>query len=496
MRSDGTPLPNSFKLSGSSPVKLSGEMEDGKCIMCGSDSPGKAMCGKCLSGYPRDDLGQINILFMIITFSLAASLLVTASSSILGSYYSDTMNRLSWLGPVLLILSVLGAGAIVFQARRMLFRREPLVYLAYIVGTLVTAASISYLLNARPQPSGITLGVIILIIGISVTAGTVYNIRKFSIAYMALPVLGFLPSFIGFTRVITGKPDIINYWLLHNDALIIMGMSLTFLIILLSINGSSLWSRILMPTLIWTTGVLVSAVSIGALLIVGPGPFIEISIYSGLLLVTAGMGSLISWRYLNYRMRRELNDVSKALIMAEEMYQSGKNYYALQHVDRALDLNPINGMGKDRRTDNIIFKVDRGRSLNGIIFEPGEYELAYNEKGKILTSQGKYPEAAKAYMEGVRRCPEYPESYINLAMLLYSTPGKKGEGAKYFNYYITSKGVFLKRWLKGDLTARYAEWMIENYGYFRRALNLKGKVLEKLGDEGDLLGYYSMMKGM
>ena len=108
----------------------------------------------------------------------------------------------------------------------------------------------------------------------------------------------------------------------------------------------------------------------------GSGPFIEISIYSGLLLVTAGMGSLISWRYLNYKMNRELKEVSKALIMAEEMYRNGRNYYAIQHIDRALHLNPISGMGMDRRTDNIIFKVDRGRSLNSIIFEPGEYERA------------------------------------------------------------------------------------------------------------------------
>jgi tetratricopeptide (TPR) repeat protein len=249
-----------------------------------------------------------------------------------------------------------------------------------------------------------------------------------------------------------------------------------------------------MPTLIWTSGVVISISSLTAFLIHGPGHFIEISIYSGFLLVTAGMGALISWRYLNYRMRRELSDVSKALITAEEMYRKGNNYYALQHVDRSLNLNPITGMGKDRRTDNIIFKIDRGHSLNGVVFEPGEYELAYNEKGKILTSQGKYPEAAKAYMEGIRRCPEYPESYINLAMLLYSTPGRKSEGAKYFNYYITSKGVFLKRWLRGDLTSMYAEWMVENYEYFRKALDLKGKVLGKLGDDGDLLGYYSMMK--
>jgi len=98
-------------------------------------------------------------------------------------------------------------------------------------------------------------------------------------------------------------------------------------------------------------------------------------------------------------------------------------------------------------------------------------------------------------MEGIRRCPEYPESYINLAMLLYSTPGKRGEGAKYFNYYLTSKSVFMKRWLKGDLTESYVKWMIDNYEQFSRALRLKGDVLGKLGEEGDLLGYYSMMKG-
>jgi tetratricopeptide (TPR) repeat protein len=495
LRSDVKPLPDSFKISGSSPVKLSGETEEGKCILCGSDSTGRSICGRCLSRYPRDDLGQINILFMIITFSMAASLMIIASSRILGSYYSDTMDRISWLGPTLLILSVLGAGAIVFQARKMLLSREPLIYLAYIRGTLLTSASLSFLINARPQPSGMTLGVIILIIGIAAAAGSAYGFRKFSIAYIALPLIGYLPSFIGFTRVITGKPDIIDYWLLHNDMLLVMGLTLTFLIILLSINSSSLWSKILMPTMIWTSGVVITSLSLGALLLRGSGPFIEISIFSGLLLIIAGMGSLISWRHLNYRMKRELKEVSKALVMAEEMYESGRNYYALQHIDRALHLNPISGMGMDRRTDNIIFKVDRGRSLNSIIFEPGEYELAYNEKGKILTSQGKYPEAAKAYMEGIKRSPEYPESYINLAMLLYSTPGKKGEGAKYFNYYITSKVVFLKRWMKGDLTTVYAGWMIENYEYFRRALNLKGKVLGKMGDEGDLLGYYSMMRG-
>ncbi|MGA1822092.1 MAG: tetratricopeptide repeat protein [Thermoplasmatota archaeon] len=496
MRSDGSRLPDSFNISGSSPVKFSGEMEEGKCIMCGSETPGRSMCGKCLSGYPRDDLGQINILFMIVTFGIAASLLIAYSSKILGSYYSDTMDRISWIGPVLLVLSLLGAGSIVFQARKKLLGREPLTYLAYIIGTLLAAASISYLLNAGPDPLGITLGVIILMIGTASAAGSMFSFKKLGTAHMALPLLGYLPSFTGFTRVIAGKPDIINYWLLHNDTLIVMGMALTFLIILLSINSSSLWSKILMPTIIWTSGIVIASLSLGAFMILGSGSFIEMSIYSGFMLVTAGMGSLISWRYLNLRMNRELIEVCRAITMAEVMYRSGKNYYALQHIDRALHLNPLSGMGMDRRTDNIIFKVDRGRSLRSIIFEPGEYELAYNEKGKILTSQGKYPEAVKAYMEGIRRCPEYPESYINLAMLLYSTPGKKAEGSKHFNYYVTSKGVFLRRWLKGDLTSFYAVWMTDNFDHFRRSLALKGKILSKLGEDGDLLGYYSMMKGM
>jgi len=37
--------------------------------------------------------------------------------------------------------------------------------------------------------------------------------------------------------------------------------------------------------------------------------------------------------------------------------------------------------------------------------------------------------------------------------------------------------------------------MSDNYEQFSRALRLKGDVLGKLGEEGDLLGYYSMMKG-
>ncbi|MDG6224770.1 MAG: tetratricopeptide repeat protein [Candidatus Thermoplasmatota archaeon] len=468
--------------------------EGGGCLMCGSSSPSGPVCEGCVGKFPRDDLTSINTIFLIATFCMAISLFIHASGPIMGDHYSETMERSSWMVFPMLFLSLLGSGAIIYQTRALSFGKEPMLTLSFIMGMLVVSSSLSYVLNAKPRADSSTIAIIFLISGLAAVIASALGIKKVRIDRLFLPVLGFMPSFFGLTRIMLDKPDIVDHWMLRNETLLLIGMVMTFSIMAINMSSSAFPLRRSMPSLIWSSGVLVSAVSLCTLRIVGPIRVFEISAAAGILLLIAGMGSIVSLRSLDLKMQHELKAVSRALIRADDMHRSGKDHYALQQVDRAIELNPVNGFGMSSGSDNILFKMDRGRSLREIIFEPGEYEIAFNERGKVLASQGKYPEAIKAFLEAINRNPDYPESYINLTMMLYSTPGKRKEAEKYYKYYLTSKGFFLKRWLQGGLTESAAGWILDNFIFFKRSLELKGEILNRLGYDGDVIGYYSMMR--
>lgn len=142
----------------------------------------------------------------------------------------------------------------------------------------------------------------------------------------------------------------------------------------------------------------------------------------------------------------------------------------------------------------MIFRMEGPGLLEDFTFVPSEYEISLNEKAKILSSQGKFPEAAKEYQEAIKRDPDFIESHQNLAMLLSSIPGKKKEATKHLDYLLGSKGLYIDRWMRHGVPTRYVYWMADSVALYREMLYKKSDMLYRLSREGDVWAYYSLIR--
>ncbi len=194
------------------------------------------------------------------------------------------------------------------------------------------------------------------------------------------------------------------------------------------------------------------------------------------------------------RMQNSKREIEEAFMRAEKLEERGKFFYALQQLDRAIKANPISGFGKTLEDANVIFQLEGADALFDFTFTSKEYEISLNEKAKILASQGKLAEAVKEYLEAIKRRPGYIESYLNVGMMLSSLPGKKKESNKYLNYLVASKSIYMERWLRRGIPWNYRFWMSDCFLTYRETLDRKSELLCKMGRDGDIWPYYSLVR--
>ena len=221
---------------------------------------------------------------------------------------------------------------------------------------------------------------------------------------------------------------------------------------------------------------------------------IDLMLLLPFLFLTSSTSSFMTEVVNDYRIEGWNSDMKESLGRAKDLEKRQKIFYALQQMDRAIRSNPVDGFGRDLEHANIIFSIEGRKDLEDFSFVASEYEISMNEKAKILSSQGKFTEAAREYQEAVKRNPDFIESYQNLAMLLSSIPGKKKEASKHLDYLLGSKGMYVERWMRYGVPTRYVYWMADSLEVYREMLKKKSDMLYRLSRDGDIWAYYSLVR--
>ncbi|MFW3146679.1 MAG: tetratricopeptide repeat protein [Thermoplasmatota archaeon] len=220
----------------------------------------------------------------------------------------------------------------------------------------------------------------------------------------------------------------------------------------------------------------------------------EALMLGSLAMVAVSVGAYLRIKFNEVDMTNSLKGMEESLSKAAELEKDGRYFYALQQYDRALALNPVSGLGRVESRDNVLYRIESGPHVKELVFEPSEYEISYNEKGKILSSQGKFVEASKEYLEAIRKRPDYVESYLNIAMLYASIPGRRNESRNYMRYLLVMKVIYLRRWYRPDLPSFYARWMMKSFRKYHETLEKKSELLNRFSKEGDIWSYYSLAR--
>jgi tetratricopeptide (TPR) repeat protein len=167
----------------------------------------------------------------------------------------------------------------------------------------------------------------------------------------------------------------------------------------------------------------------------------------------------------------------------------GKLDEAIQHFDRALQLNPddakaLNNLGKVLTTqgklDEAIQYFDRALQLN-----PDDAK-ALNNLGVALAAQGKLDEAVQHYEQALQLKPDYVDADYNLGNVLV-IQGKLDEAAQYYEQVLQLKPDFAEAHCNLGLVLARQGKLDEAVQHFERALQLKPNNADTLNNLGGVL---------
>jgi len=282
-------------------------------------------------------------------------------------------------------------------------------------------------------------------------------------------------------------------WFLSGKHVSVMGSVFLFFGTYLAFKDTSIVSKAMAPVLFYS----ISAVMFLFLVIFdqeGGTDVLDILLVVPFILLIVTSGAYLVECINDMKMDKATSEIEESLARAGDLESKGRYFYALQQMDRAIRANPVSGFGRIQGTPNIIFELEGPHHSEDFIFEPDEYEISMNEKGKILSSQNKFTEAAKEYLDITKRNPEYLEAYVNLSMLLSSIPGRRKEAVKHIDYLIASKEVYIERWIRPGMPMRYVFWMADAIREYRTLLDRKSDMLAKLSRDGDVWAYFSLVR--
>ena len=177
---------------------------------------------------------------------------------------------------------------------------------------------------------------------------------------------------------------------------------------------------------------------------------------------------------------------------AKNFYESEDYFYALQQIDLAIKNNPIWAFGRPPTSKSIYFMFEDEETLRKITHTPSDYAIAYYEKGKLYSSQGRLIEGIREYQKAMREDKDFLESYYGLWQLMQLVPDRANEGKKHLDYLISSKRILLRRLVERGLPSQivlYLAIFMENY---INSLQIKGMILQKVKRTTDIIPYFKM----
>ena len=411
-------------------------------------------------------------------------------------FSGDHQGSLKDLSYVLAIISFSIALSLLLLSRDQLFKKGVFEGLVIMISPSLIIFSLLIVFIYDHSPAWVLFSSILAIIAASSIFFFRSFFKKIPVKQILLLICGLFSVDIGFglSLLNIGNDHII--WFLSGSVILVMGVAIILISTIMIAKSLSLMQIESLPNVILfiSTILVVIPIYIHGESSSDPSPIVLSSIILGFSLLVIASGIWIRKRAIDEEIRINNREIKFSLDKCEKLMNDGRNYYALQQLDRAIVLNPIDGLGRGRELDNIIMRLKGSYRLDKITFSPNEYELGLNEKGKMLASQGRFQDAVKEFQEAIRRRPDYIETYMNLSMLLISIPGKRRESCKNIGYLLSYKDHYISRWLEDDLPYRRLRWISQNYIIYQRSLDLKSEILSEMGAKGDIWSYYSLLK--
>jgi ABC-type transport system involved in multi-copper enzyme maturation permease subunit len=280
-------------------------------------------------------------------------------------------------------------------------------------------------------------------------------------------------------------------WVIDGPILTLFGMGLYLISAFFIIRSSDLETIEGVPILLWILGsTLVSAILYVESFLGTRTTSLYLLLGNAMLLICTSLIAMASRRDVDRIMSRTETNISESILRGDRLISEGRPFYGLQQLDLALRMNPVDGFGKPKGSDNPLFRIEGSGHTSIYNFSASQNELALNEKGLIFCTQGRFSDAIRSYQEATKRDPDYLEPYWNLSTLLSTMPGKQTEGMRYTDYLIAAKTLYMRKWMKRMIQEDHGDWMGRCLDSYRRTLRRRSELLSQLSAKDDVWAYY------
>ena len=470
-------------------------IEEDKCIFCGNKTSERDLCRRCSISSTISPLSFIDLHFILPALSLIISFLFIQGKVILDMRLGLFSGNGYEMGFLLISLCLFSCFLLIMERRGSVMKPDNLKRSFFIILIPISILSFIPLLTMGVGPIQVMLPLLILPVVILLYALDRKNYSKKILLGLFVLILGSIMVCSGFGFSFSGMDIGSIIWFISGEHIALFGM-LTMCIAAyrISDNLNASTRTTLSIIALTTSSSLLFIVAIGGSIFGERGYIDDTLALISLIVLAISIMAKINIRVKESMMASSLNMIETSLNRAAKLEKSGKDFYALQQYDMALKVNPIHELGRPYYQGSIISKLDNRTTRENLSFEPTEYEISYNEKAKILSSQSRWNEAAKQYNEAIRMRPDYIITYLELSMLLASIPGKNKESEEHLRFFIYSKKTYIKRWFKEDLSPEILHWIGRSFDLYIETLEKKLDLLHEMSSGGDIWAYYSLGK--
>ncbi|MGA1872661.1 MAG: tetratricopeptide repeat protein [Thermoplasmatota archaeon] len=464
------------------------------CIGCGSDVEVKGeICKRCDQRRKWDVRKLTTPVLSLSIISMVLAFLILVNRQEISDSFDIDLSQRTDIGYLLVLLTIVSGIVFIWERRTSLAVWDAYRPILPVLGMVLIPLPVAIvLMDPTSMVSFLVLFLMLPVIGV-VFVFLRKELLHLGLVSMTLLAVGSILSLYGVLFSIK-EMDLTGFlWFLSGKHVSVLGSALLFIGSYLAFRDASIVSKAMAPVLFYC----ISAVMFVFLIIFiesGQSDVLDLLMVFPLLLMIISAASYMVECVNDVGMQRSMEEIEESLKRARDLGKRRNYFYALQQIDRAMRANPVSGFGRVQGTPNVIFDLEGPHHTEDFIFEPDEYEISMNEKGKILSSQGKFQEAMKEYQELIKRNPDFLEGYINLSMVLSSAKGRRKEAVKHIDYLIASKEVYIERWIRPGMPIRYVFWMADALREYRTMIDQKADMLNQLAKEGDVWAYFSLAR--
>jgi hypothetical protein len=464
--------------------------------MCGKEGVNdrEPFCGDCSRSLSREDPPFFDTL--IVTSVLVAILSFMVIMERTGSEGFAPLGLKSFEGPVrlLLIIAILSVSIIVIMKRDQFLSFRNMKGAALLVFPLMMSWSLISLLVPGGGLNEIQFSIAILVLSLLFGTVSMGEMLKVGWPLIVVSFLGGIAFELGFAGSVWDLDLRTGIWLIEGPFLMLIGTALVLFSSYRTYRSLDLASKEGVPVLLFSISLVIvlAVLSYNLTIDVSSRPLVG-SIGNIFMVLCIALVTLAGKRMLDNVMERTEKEMARSLAKGEGLIEKGELFFGLQQLDLSIRRNPLDGFGRQKGTNNPLFMIEGIAHTDQFTFFPSPTEMALNEKGLTYSSQGRFSDATRQFLEATKRNPNYLEPYWNLSTLLLTTPGKGKEGVRYLDVLVTFRSLYMRRWMKRRIQKDHAEWMYRCSKSYRDTLGRRANLLDRLSKKGDIWAYYRLV---